>query len=238
MDETITIGEIVAENYRKAEVFKKFDIDFCCGGGRSLVETCKEFDVDIEQVKDALAEIDLKAEKREYDVENWSMTELIDHIQEKHHSYVKEAIPIISESAIKLKNKHGENKPYVVQIADHFLGLAQELTPHLYKEENILFPYIKEMEKANSVNQSIQAPFGTVQNPIDAMINDHVNAGDELKEIKRLTQSFSPPADACATHQVLYGMLKDFEADLMMHIHLENNVLFPRAIAMENEAVK
>jgi regulator of cell morphogenesis and NO signaling len=238
MDETITIGEIVAENYRKAEVFKKFNIDFCCGGGRSLVETCKEFDVDIEKVKEALTEIDLKGEKREYDVENWTITRLIDHIEEKHHSYVKEAIPIVSEFANKVKSTHGENKPYVIQIADHFLGLASELTAHLQKEENILFPFLKEMEKAKSQDRSIQIPFGSVQNPIAAMMHEHENAGDELKEINRLTESFSPPADACATHLVLYGMLKDFETDLMMHIHLENNVLFPRAIALEKEMIK
>jgi len=238
MNDSITVGEIVADNYRKAEVFRKFDIDFCCGGGKSLSETCADFDVNLELVKEALHHVDLNAEKKEYDIENWNLTQLIDHIVDKHHSYVKEAIPSVTEYALKVKNVHGENKPYVIEIADHFLALADELTGHMYKEENILFPFIKDMEKASSANEPIQVPFGTVQNPINMMMKEHENAGDELKEIKRLTTAFSPPAEACASHQVLYGLLKDFESDLMMHIHLENNILFPKAIALEKELLK
>ena len=235
IDETLTIGEVVADNYRMAEVFKKFEIDFCCGGGRSLKETCEENGVDIDVVTEALREVELRGKHVEYDFENWKLEQLIDHIQDKHHSYVKESIPIISEYALKVKNVHGENKPYVIEIANHFLGLTEELTSHLYKEENILFPFIKKMEMAKVAGESIEIPFGSVQGPISAMLHDHDRAGDELKVIRKLAESFKTPDDACATHMVLYGMLKDFETDLMMHIHLENNILFPKAITLEND---
>jgi len=235
IEETLTIGEVVANNYRMAEVFKKFDIDFCCGGGKALVQTCEENGVDVAVMAEALREVEQRGKHVDYDFENWELGQLIDHIQEAHHTYVKESIPVISEYAEKVKSVHGQNKPYVNDIADHFLALAEDLMAHLQKEENILFPFIKEMELAKVAGESIQTPFGSVQNPISAMFQEHDMAGDELKVIRKLADSFMAPVDACATHMVLYGMLKDFESDLMMHIHLENNILFPKAIALEND---
>jgi regulator of cell morphogenesis and NO signaling len=237
-NESQTVGEIVAENYRNAVVFKKYNIDFCCGGGRSLEKSCESKGIDISEIKEELKKVDQLGVDEGQDFESLSLNHLIDHIIEKHHNYVKNSIPVVNEYAQKVKNVHGENKAYVIDIADHFQALSDELTSHMFKEENILFPFIREMEMANEKGESIQPPFGTVQNPISMMMQEHENAGDELKEINQLTESFTPTADACATHRVLYGLLKDFENDLMMHIHLENNILFPKAIAMENNQPK
>jgi regulator of cell morphogenesis and NO signaling len=232
-DDSQTIGEIVAENYRKAVVFKKFDIDFCCGGSQSLKQSCEAKGIDMVQMKDELQKVEQQGIDAEHDFESWSLSRLIDHILDKHHNYVRKSIPVISEYAEKVKSVHGENKPYVIDIADHFQALSDELTSHMFKEENILFPFIKQMETAKENGESIEPPFGTVQNPISMMMQEHENAGDELKAINQLTESFTAGPDACATHRVLYGLLMDFENDLMMHIHLENNILFPGAIAME-----
>ena len=230
-----TVGEIVAEDYRKAAVFKSFDIDFCCGGGQTVKQACERKNVDVDELTSLLLEAEKKSEI-EIDYNSWSLTDLIAHIIAKHHTYVKESIPVISQFVNKVKQVHGNNKPNVSDIADHFQSLAMELNQHLMKEESILFPYIEELEQLKAKNQKLSASqFGSIENPINMMLLEHTHAGNEIEIISDLTNKYQPPVGACATHTVSYGQLKDFETDLLQHIHLENNILFPKAIALEKE---
>ena len=232
-----TVGRLVAEDYRKANVFKSFGIDFCCGGGISLEKACEIYKVDLDELKGALAKIDATVENKAKDFDSWPMDKLVDYIVDEHHAYVKSAIPIVREYVNKVKSVHGENKPNVSEIADLFNALADELTAHLQKEEMMLFPYIKQLEAAKNGSAFGGSPFGSVSNPISMMMHEHDNAGEILHEIEDLTEGYNPPVGACATHTVSYATLKEFGDDLMTHIHLENNILFPKAIAVEKELV-
>ncbi len=235
IEENKTVGKMVAEDYRKAEVFKRHRIDFCCGGNISLEQACQEKNADINAVQAELDEIDNRQAPPQEDFETYELDMLIDHIVGVHHIYVKKNNPTIREFVNRVKLVHGMNKPNVSEISDRFDALAAELDMHLQKEENILFPYIKEMVNAKREGRSIQAPFGTVQNPINMMLAEHDSAGNELEAIQQLTEDYTPPKGACATHKVSYGQLKEYADDLMRHIHLENNILFPKAIALEKE---
>lgn len=230
-----TVGKMVAEDYRKAVVFKRHGIDFCCGGNIPLSQACKEKNADIDAVQLELDEIDNRQTPPEEDFDAWELDILVDHIVGVHHVYVKKSNPSIREFVNRVKMVHGMNKPNVSEISDRFDALAQELDAHMQKEEAILFPYIKELVAAKKTGTSISAPFGTVQNPINMMLTEHDSAGNELEAIQKLTEDYSPPKGACATHKVSYGQLKEYADDLMRHIHLENNVLFPKAIELEKE---
>jgi regulator of cell morphogenesis and NO signaling len=235
VDKVKTVGKMVAEDYRKAEVFKRHGIDFCCGGNISLEQACADKNATIEEVQSELDEIDNRQSAPEEDFESWELDMLIDHIVGVHHVYVKKANPTIREFVNRVKMVHGMNKPNVSEISDRFDALAEELDMHMHKEEMILFPYIKQMVEAKKEGESLIAPFGTVMNPINMMMAEHDSAGNELEAIQKLTEDYTPPKGACATHTVSYGQLKEYADDLMRHIHLENNILFPKAIALEKE---
>ena len=235
VEEDKTVGKMVAEDYRKAVVFKRHGIDFCCGGNIPLSQACKEKNADIDAVQLELDEIDNRQTPPEKDFDAWELDILVDHIVGVHHVYVKKSNPSIREFVNRVKMVHGMNKPNVSEISDRFDSLAQELDAHMQKEEAILFPYIKELVAAKKAGTSISSPFGTVQNPINMMLSEHDSAGNELEAIQKLTEDYSPPKGACATHKVSYGQLKEYADDLMRHIHLENNVLFPKAIELEKE---
>jgi regulator of cell morphogenesis and NO signaling len=230
-----TVGKMVAEDYRKAEVFKRHGIDFCCGGNIPLDQACAEKNADFGVVIKELEEIDNRMAPKDENFESWEPDMLIDHIVGVHHVYVKKNSSVIREFVNRVKLVHGEHKPNVSEISNRFDGLVVELESHMHKEENILFPYIKQMQLAKKTGSSINAPFGTVQNPINMMLMEHDSAGNELEALQQLTEDYNPPKGACATHVVSYGHLKDFADDLMRHIHLENNILFPKALALEEE---
>ena len=233
LQENKTVGKMVAEDYRKAEVFKKHGIDFCCGGNIPLAQACKEKNADIALVQEQLDEIDNRQTPPEEDFDAWELDMLVDHIVGVHHVFVKQANKTIKEFVNRVKMVHGMNKPNVSEISDRFDALADELDLHMYKEETILFPYIKELVAAKKAGTSLSSPFGSVENPISMMLAEHDNAGNELEQIQNLTENYSPPKGACATHKVSYSQLKEYADDLMRHIHLENNVLFPKAIELE-----
>lgn len=235
VEENKTVGKMVAEDYRKAEVFKRHGIDFCCGGNIPLSQACEEKNADIDVIEEELAEIDSRQAPPEEDFDVWELDMLVDHIVAVHHVYVKKANPTIKEFVNRVKMVHGMNKANVSEISDRFDALAQELDSHMHKEEAILFPYIKELIAAKKTGTSISSPFGTVKNPINMMLAEHDSAGNELEAIQKLTEDYTPPKGACATHKVSYGQLKEYADDLMRHIHLENNVLFPKAIELENK---
>lgn len=227
-----TVASIVAENINAAHVFKKYGIDFCCGGGVSLEKACEKKNVDFSLLVKDLSEIE--APKKAYNYDSWKPDFLVDHIENVHHTYVEENIPLILQYSNKVARVHGEHHPEVIKINQLFLAAAQELSAHLKKEELILFPYIKKLVQANE--QGVKPPtphFGTVNNPITMMHEEHEDVGDVFKEIAQLTNNYTPPEGACNTFKALYAKLEEFEQDLHQHIHLENNILFPKAIALE-----
>lgn len=230
-----TIGEIVAKDYRKAQVFKNLGIDFCCGGKKTLNEVCDTKGIDVEVVKTKLSAT-ANIEQTAHDFDKWHLDFLVDYIINIHHNYVKENIPFIKELAIKVAKVHSDQHPQAIEVATIFKGLAADLSLHLMKEENVLFPYIKELVAAEMNHSKITPPsFGTVNNPTQMMENEHEQAGEDLVQIRKVTDNYTLPADACTSYTILYKKLQEFENDLFNHVHLENNILFPKAIKLERE---
>jgi regulator of cell morphogenesis and NO signaling len=235
-NEKESIGEIVAGNYRKAEVFKKYGIDFCCGGKKTLAQVCQTNGLDPEQVQ-----IDLNVEDEQtigssQNYNNWDVTFLADYIVNTHHNYIRKTIPIVYEYMDKVVKVHSNKNPEVIEIAELFLSLANELSSHMVKEENVLFPYIKQLISVQRGESRFELPsIGKVEAPVKRMEHEHEIVGMLLKQINELTNNYTPPQNACTTFKVLYSILKEFESDLHQHIHLENNILFPKAIKTEKE---
>lgn len=231
-----TVAEIALEGPQAAAVFEKLGIDYCCGGRKPLAAACEEAGVEVNQVEDLLK----SAGPDEQPAENWSeqpLASLVGHILQKHHSYCREEGLRLQPLLAKVVSKHGENHPDLVQVEELFTALRNELSMHMMKEEQMLFPYIIALEDAVAHRSSApRAPFGTVQNPVRMMVQEHDDAGRLTKEIRTLTGDFTTPQDACPSFKALYQGLEAFEADLHQHIHLENNILFPRAIALEDVA--
>jgi regulator of cell morphogenesis and NO signaling len=230
---TTTIREIVANDYRAAAIFQKHGIDFCCGGNRPIAEACEEKGLDAAAVTTEL-EAALAPASDAPRVNVWELDFLADYIVTNHHGYVRSAIGTIGAHTKRVAEVHGERHPETVEIAARFADIAAEMTMHMAKEERMLFPYIKALAVARRTNAPApRAPFGTIANPIRMMEAEHQSAGDTMAEIRRLSRGYAPPDDACTTYQVTYKELEAFEADLHRHVHLENNVLFPRALDLE-----
>ncbi len=227
------VGETVAKDFRASRVFESYGLDFCCGGKKSIEAACSEKYVDADKVLADLAMIeDINDINAHYS--NWEPDFLVDYIINNHHTYVTNSISTIEHHLQKVVNAHGARHPETALAQACFNDLKNELLDHMAKEEKMLFPYIKKMSFAlNNTLEIPAAPFGTVENPIKMMEAEHDNAGLLMKEISTLTNSYTPPADACATFRVLYKELQEFENDLHMHIHLENNILFPKAAELE-----
>ena len=230
-----TIREIVATDYRTAAVFQRFGLDFCCGGCRTIGEACRDAPVDEGAL---LRELDSvlqtpPAGAPRYDA--WTAANLIARIVHVHHEYVRQTLPLLVQHTAKIADVHGARHPELSHIAGLFARVADEMTSHMAKEENILFPFIAAMEDAvSSGRPAPQPPFGALGNPIAVMEAEHTFVGDAMAEMRHLTDGFTPPEDACATYRVCLQELDAFERDLHEHVHLENNVLFPKAIALES----
>lgn len=228
-----TIGDFVAENFRTAEVFKKYNIDFCCKGGRTVEEACDNKKVSPQQIYQELEEI-VNRKSEDIDFNSWPLDLLADYVEKTHHKYVEEKSAMLIPYLNKLCKVHGERHPELFEINELFIGSAQDLAAHMKKEELILFPFIKQMVEAKKNGEPLPAPrFGTVENPVAMMKHEHEAEGERFVKIAELTNNYEFPDDACGTYQVTYRMLEDFQNDLHKHIHLENNILFPKAIAME-----
>lgn len=227
-----TVGEIVKLDFRAADVFSSYGIDFCCGGKISVADACAANGTDESKVIGELESLQYKTGAAAHDFDSWNIGFLTDYIINTHHQYVAKAIPQILPLAQKVADVHGEHHPEVVVVNELFNELADELLSHMQKEEQILFPYIKKMVAAES-SGSCDACFGSVASPISVMEAEHENAGTILKQLYNLSDGYTAPEDACNTFRVLYGKLKEFEADLHIHIHLENNILFPKSIELE-----
>ncbi|MBO2605228.1 iron-sulfur cluster repair di-iron protein [Shewanella algae] len=221
------VGELVAEDFRNAHVFSRFGIDFCCGGGRSLASACERAGAEPTEVLHALSQ--LAAEGTPDDaLAKLPLGELIDHIEATHHKYIRDTAPLLLEYAQKMVRAHGEHYEEIKPLAGWIRALMDDLLPHLQKEEQILFPAIR----ALSQGQEFNACFGHIGNPIRAMEYEHDEAGQILAKLQRLTNHYQAPEHACTTWRVCYATLAEFEADLHRHIHLENNLLFPKALAL------
>ncbi len=231
---TQTVREIALEQPTAIRVFEQFGIDYCCGGRKPLAEACAARNLEIDSVIAALEE----AEKEpETEVENWAdrtLESLSLHIVSKHHAYVKGELPRLAQLAERVVNRHGATKPELQVIAATLMQLDEELTQHLAKEEAVLFPYVAALER--SVCNGTPKPhgcFGSVASPIAMMTQEHDAAGSLIAEIRRLSGNFTSPENACPTFHAFYDGLREFEQDLHQHIHLENNILFPRAIELD-----
>lgn len=228
-----TVGEIVADNYRTAQIFKKHGLDFCCGGGRTVAEACTKKGVDLETITRELEMLGENSGAAD-NYKDWSPDFLVDYIVNNHHNYVRNKLPEIQAYAAKVAKVHGRAHPENVKIYEKFGELAAELQDHLQKEEEILFPYIKELVTADKNSDSVKQPyFKTAANPIQMMEAEHDEAGAGMEAIRQLSNDFTPPEDACTTYRILYQNLKEFQDDLHKHVHLENNILFPRALELE-----
>lgn len=229
-----SIGEIVADDYRSASVFQKFDIDFCCNGNRTIEEACKQKGLASFKVYKALETLNEQGIQNTTDYQSWPLDLLADYIEKKHHRYVAEKIPVLKGYLNKITQVHGSRHPELQEINDLFIASAGELTKHMKKEELLLFPFIRKMVSAELGGQQLEQPrFGTVKNPIQTMMQEHDNEGGRFRKIEALSNKYTPPADACNTYKVALKLLQEFQEDLHLHIHLENNILFPRAEAME-----
>lgn len=232
----LTIGKIVAANYKKIEVFKKHNIDFCCGGDKTLKQVCSETGISLSQLETELMQIDNKKVSPSFDYNNWDIDFLADYIVNTHHRYVKDNIDLINELALKVANVHGNSHPEVEEVARLFSNIVNVFPDHLNKEENSLFPYIKKLVQIKKGSQNVSELLSvTVENPIDVMKKEHDEAGNIFKEMRRVSNNFLLPADACNSYTYLYQKLNEFEEDLHQHVHLENNILFPKAIQIEKE---
>jgi regulator of cell morphogenesis and NO signaling len=236
IQENNIIGELVAQDYRAASIFKKYGIDFCCQGNRTIEDACAAKSVDSEML---VAELNRVCQEKATDTTNyqsWPIDLLADYIEKKHHRYVQDKTVEIQPYLDKICNVHGERHPELFEIRDDFYASVKELAAHMKNEEQILFPFIRKMAMAKQGNAKVDvAHFGTVNNPIQAMMNEHSLEGDRYRKIEALSNNYTPPQDACNTFRVTFALLQEFEQDLHLHIHLENNILFPKAIEMEKE---
>lgn len=234
---TDLIGEMVAEDFRTAAVFKKYGIDFCCKGGRTIADACEKKNIDKEKIIEELENLS-KTDASGIDFNSFPIDLLADYVEKTHHRYVEEKTPIIQQFLDKLCKVHGDRHPELFEINAIFNESARDLAAHLKKEELVLFPFIKQMVKAKISGEDVLQPhFGTVENPVNMMMHEHTTEGERFEKIAQLTHNYAPPADACNTYRVTFAMLQDFENDLHKHIHLENNILFPKAIKLEKEFV-
>ncbi len=232
----LTVAEIVANDYRTAEVFKKHGIDFCCGGKKTIERVCRDKAVNIDILQKEIEAIQNTEDISEHAFNEWSLSFLIDYISNVHHAYVKRNMSLITEFAQKVALVHGDHNPENRDIAKLWDSIVSDLTQHMQKEELMLFPYIKKLEQYSlgELKQFPKAVFGTAKNPIRMMENEHDLAGNLMKHIEIISNNFTPPAHACNTYRVLYAKLQEFQNDLHAHIHLENNILFPKAIQLED----
>jgi regulator of cell morphogenesis and NO signaling len=234
IQENQIIGELVAKDYRTASIFKKYNIDFCCQGNRTINDACEAKKIDKQSVVSDLNSLAQSKSDNTTDYQTWPLDLLADYIEKKHHRYVEDKTLEIKPYLDKICRVHGEHHPELFEISKQFNASAGELAQHMKKEELILFPYVRKLVKAKREGLKIDAPqFGTVQNPIHMMMDEHTTEGERFRLIAELSNNYTPPEDACNTYKVTLALLKEFEEDLHLHIHLENNILFPKSIEME-----
>lgn len=227
------IGELVAADYRTAQVFKNHNIDFCCHGNRSIEEASAEKNLNSETLLEEIKNV--QATKNSgTDFRSWPLDLLADYVEKKHHRYVEQQIPVLKEYLEKINQVHRANHPELKEIQNLFNETGAELSAHMKKEELILFPLIRKLVVRGAKNENPE-PGPSVSGPVKKMMEEHDSEGERFQKISEISDNYTPPTDACNTYRTTFALLKEFEDDLHEHIHLENNILFPGAIKAENE---
>jgi regulator of cell morphogenesis and NO signaling len=222
------VRDIAVEHPTAIPVLERLGIDYCCGGKHTLAEACAKGGVDLAPVLEELEHRQPGTDAPEAQWKNASLKEIAEYVVQRHHAFTREQIKLIADLMKKVEARHGADHPEVFEIGKIFAVTSSELTHHFFCEENILFPYIGKMEAGQQA--ALPPVFGSVEQPITRMMMDHDQAGEELRALRGLTNDYTPPTAACPTWRALYRALEDLEQDLHQHIHLENNILFPRAL--------
>ncbi|MEP7362411.1 MAG: iron-sulfur cluster repair di-iron protein [Acidobacteriota bacterium] len=235
---TQTVGELAVQSLEALRMFEERGIDFCCGGQRPLEQVCRKKGIDAQEL---LAQVEAMEKSQQAPGRDWTgapLGELIEHIVTTHHAYLRRELPVIQQRTAKVLAAHGERHGASLTLLARVFGeMRAELETHMQKEERMLFPAIVQVERAAAAGRPwLPLPFGRFGNPIEVMEDEHDSTGRALEAMRRLAHNYTPPSDACNTFRVLYAGLAELEHDLHLHIHLENNILFPRAIALEREA--
>ena len=226
-----TLAQIVTNNHKAASIFEKHHLDFCCKGKRTLEQACSESDIKIEEVIEQLEKVgETNGSKTNYN--ELSLAQLSEHIVSTHHNYVKNEMPALLGYLQKVASKHGDRHPEMNKVFQIFVAVKEEMEFHMQKEEMVLFPRIKDIENQIQEGKKVVINSSYLQSPINMMEQEHDHAGSMLAEIRNLTNNYNPPADACTTYQLSFASLQAFELDLHHHVHLENNILFPKALKM------
>lgn len=224
---TLTVGEIVTNDIRTSAAFKKAGIDFCCGGKQSLTEACKEKGIDVSKLENEILKISEEPINEFMNFKNWDPVFLSDYIVNTHHKFVVKNLPDLVFYTQKIANVHGDNHPELNEVADLFAKVNDELLQHLKNEEEVLFPAIKEAVQSNSALAK-----KTIKSEIERMMGEHEFAGGAMDHINVITNGYQVPADGCNTYRVAFDLLDKFEDDLHTHVHLENNILYPKALEL------
>jgi regulator of cell morphogenesis and NO signaling len=226
--ENKTVGQLVAERPARARVFEQFGIDYCCGGKVPLMQACKARNIDPRQVLEGLARAATPASGQT----DWSaatLTQLADHIEYTHHAYLKTELPRLDLMTAKVASAHGDRHPQLLKVREVFVALKTDMDSHMAKEEGIFFPACRRLEQTTELSAT------SLEGPIGVLTHEHDDAGRALSTLRELTFHYTPPTDACNTFRAMLDSLQQLEADMHQHVHKENNILFPKAAAVELE---
>ncbi|MEJ7626909.1 MAG: iron-sulfur cluster repair di-iron protein [Ferruginibacter sp.] len=232
-DDKETIGQIAVKDLRKAEVFKKYGIDFCCGGKKTVREVCQEKGIDATKVEQELQQVNRNNKMDNNAYNEWGLDFLADYIINTHHRYVRKYLPELRGYALKVAQVHGDRHPELFEIQKLVETINTELSEHMVEEENVLFAYVKKIVNAKNTNQPLDKEGKDLSAFIEGLEKEHDFVGRCLDKIRALSNDYAIPGDACASYKLLFKMIQEFEDDLHIHIHLENNILFPKAVELE-----
>lgn len=224
-----TIGELVAQKPGRSKVFETFGLDYCCGGNKTVTQACQEKGIDPKTVLGVLKMLeDRSSDSSERDWSQASMAELCSNIEHTHHAYLKRDLPRLGMLVAKVANVHGANHPYLVQVRDTFIKLKKEFEEHMVKEERMMFPLCRMLETADKLPENYATE---LDDPIKELVHEHTATGEDLAIIRRLTDDYKLPPDACNSYRAMFEGLQELEHDTHRHVHKENSILFPRAAA-------
>ena len=229
------IRDIVVEDYRTAAVFQKYGLDFCCGGAVPVEQACREKNIDTDGVVDEVEAVLTAGPSAEPNANEWELDFLAEYIVQNHHRFVTRQTPVLRQHAEKVASVHGERRPELVEVAGLVDAMLDDMASHMLREEQVLFPLIKALARAQKSGESIEdIPMQTVRGAIQVMEAEHSESGNILERLRELTDDYNPPSSACMTYRVLFKELEEFDLDMRRHIHLENNILFPKSIRLES----
>ncbi len=226
---SVTVADIALAFPQALEILNRYNLDYCCNGRKRFIDACEKAGLPVDKIWQEILMVKSNyGSDHRVRFDTWSVPLLIDYIVQHHHNYVRESIPQIQELLDKVCNVHGDDSPQLYLIRADFSELATELLQHLPKEELILFPAIARIFDPSSPARDLSPIPANLQAPVAVMEHEHDRAGDLIKSIRKNSDNYTPPSYACPTFQLTYKMLKEFDADLLQHIHLENNILFPK----------